>query len=193
MNVYVVPEQERHMILLQHLLEPVLSEDVAFRAGGNWSSADSLARSFLIVKQKPVAIVVGVQENEEGDVRFLKRSLGQVSGDIPFHICLIAPEIESILFTDETVIRGLIGRSLKPKEKALAVTEPYRALVHAIAPDLDPDLPYIYYYPDPLEKVYRERLPHLNLSRVREHPKIVELRQFVEQCLRPAAPILAAA
>jgi hypothetical protein len=196
MRLYIVTEARRHIFLLQALLLPEIGSAVGqvdISWAGGWSSADSLARTLLMLRRKPVALVVSAT-TDHADERegFLRASLGEVNIDSSYLPLVIAPEIESILFTDEAAVEALIRRPLEPKEREQAMTEPYNVLLQVLTPPMAEMNAQNFFRDDCVEDAFRERLPHLDLRRVREHPKIVALRRFVEESLRPGAVLAAA-
>src|SRR5258708_32327690 len=105
----IVTEGEQDRLLLQALLNIEADDpDIRVMAAGGWSSADSLARSFLVRGEDNVALVVDADTTDpdlvEERKRFLLRSLGSLSSSADWRIFVIAPEIEALLFRDRNVV-----------------------------------------------------------------------------------------
>lgn len=194
----IVTEKNRHRLLLKELLKPELrgkEDTVQITWSGSLSSVESTARSIMVVRQCPVAVIIGAtHEEKEDEEQFLDSYVGQVSDGVPYHITVIVPEIESILFHDETVIQALLGRSLSDKEKDIAQTQPYNLLRNILkeqALQQESIDPIVAALRDFVEEVLEAKLPQLDLSRIREIPEIRVLRAFIGDTLTAIpAPML---
>jgi hypothetical protein len=168
----IVTEGLQDVVFLEILLN-ISSNDpnVELVAAGGWSSAESLARSFLVRTGSNVALVVDADTTDpnliEDRKRFLSRSLGEISSPSAWKVVVIAPEIEVLLFEDRKVIEELVGHPISDTDYTSGLYEP-RAVLRRIFKN------------KPLAEVYRSRLPKVDLDRIREIPSIRELQSFMK-------------
>lgn len=131
MIAYVVTEGEADQALLLRLAPPDLLTDVEVVAAGE-SSVVSMARSLLVRRQVPVALVLDAESSDERAVQERRASTEEVvrsvSGDLPVAVILAVPELEVVLFHDLAVIERILGLPLSSELVALARAEPTRAL-----------------------------------------------------------------
>jgi hypothetical protein len=192
-KAYIVTEREQHRILLREVLQPHLTEEVHIAVGGNWSSAESLARTIAVEQQVPVALIVGVLKNRDDEEPFLWSSLREVSGERPYHVGIVSPQVERLLFVDETVAEAVIGRTLTDTERGVSLMNPEHILAEALRPPAPPsseqDRYLTWLLEDFVSQALAERLPHLDLRSIREQPEIVALRQFLKEAVQPVLAV----
>ncbi|HLM73510.1 MAG TPA: hypothetical protein VK459_12485 [Polyangiaceae bacterium] len=167
----IVTEGKLDAEIVRKLLEPeIRSSDrrIHFTCAGGWSLAESTARSILAVRQEPVALIVNADSSRidriEERRRFLEESLREVATGAVFHVVLFVPEIE-VLFFHPDVISQLLGTSkeLSDAERTRAEYEPKRVL-ESLGLSRD---------------VISRKLPRLDLTPVKAHTDVAELRSFV--------------
>ena len=132
MIAYIVCEGALDEQLLQRVLPEELLNNVKIVSAGGLSATKSLARSLLVRRQVPVAIVVDadsvapdlVQER----LKNIEEIVKSVSVDTPVKVILAAPEIETIFFQDSLLLSRLLG--YEPSQDILnwAAFQPRKAL-----------------------------------------------------------------
>lgn len=180
MACYVITEEPEGVALLTELLRPdfdLEQGEVSILAGGGESGADALARSILAVRHEPVALVVDADTVEPGRVResrrFLEYSLGEFGG-AGFGVFLAEPSLDSLLFNDRAIIEALTGRRPTDEQMLRGHYEPRRILEELL--------------PNGLRGArLAERLPEIDLSSLRTHPLIEDLRKFITEKVAIAA------
>ncbi|MDQ2730889.1 MAG: hypothetical protein M3Y56_04455, partial [Armatimonadota bacterium] len=168
----VVTEGLHDVALLQAILN-ISSEDpkIKFVAAGGWSSADSLARSYLVSGGTKVVLVVDADSSDTNQVEarrnFLKGSLGEIASPTMWTVVVIAPEIEALLFQDRKVIEAIAGRPVSDTEFVTGSFEPKRVLQQLLRGK-------------PLTEVYTRMLKDLDLTRIMEASPIRELQSMIK-------------
>jgi len=145
---YVVTEGHTDAEILKRCLPERLARDIYIAVGEGWSSAMSLAGSILVVKTRPVALVVDADSDDESAIEerraFTTSFLRRNSVRVPFEVFLAVPEFEAVLFQSRSLISRLVGRNVPDRVFDEARLRPKRWLAAAgigypkrIAPLLD--------------------------------------------------------
>jgi len=139
MITYIVCEESTDAKLLNCVLPKQFHSDlrVEIVAAGGLSAVKSLARSLVIRRQMPVAIVVDsdsvapefIQERRE-DIEEIVKS---VAGNIPVKVFVFIPEIEVIFFQNIPFLERLIGYKPDRAILNLAGFQPRKVLDQLIA------------------------------------------------------------
>ena len=174
----LITEDELDAKLMEALLSSKSLKNVKCISAGGWSSADSLARSYLTDRDTRVAIIVDADSLDENTAeerkRFLKRSLGQIAESDRWRVVVIKPEVEALLFEDQEIIKGLIGTRPSANDFTRGSFEPKEALKGLLGNK-------------PISKVY-ERLNLIDLSPIFDkNLDIKELIDFFQVKQRVAA------
>lgn len=174
----VVTEGPSDEILIRHLLRLENSDPhIKVVAAGGWSAADSLARSFLARGSGDVALIVDADATDEPLVEerrhFLEGSLAAIASAGRFRVVVVAPELEAVLFQDPDVLEAIVRRPVSPSDLIRGHYEPKKVLLDLLGGVSRTE-------------AFKERLPSLNLDRIRDHPAIQELSGFVQQSLARA-------
>jgi hypothetical protein len=174
MNRFTVVTEGKHDVALLKTLLNITDDNtnVKFVAAGGWSSADSLARSYLIHGDTNVALVVDADTTDPSQVedrkRFLHMSLGEISSSAMWKVFVIDPEIERLLFEDHDVVEALVGRPISDTDFVSASFEPKAVLQRLL-------------HGQSLTEVYNRILGRLDLSRIRKATPIPELLAFINR------------
>lgn len=123
-----------NLVLPKQLLGNVHVEVVA---AGGLSAVKSLARSLVVRRQAPVAIVVNsdsvvpefIQERRENIEEIVK----SVAGNIPVKVFVFIPEIEAIFFQDISFLARLLGYIPDRDILNLASFQPRKVLKQLVA------------------------------------------------------------
>lgn len=104
MIAYIVVEGRVDIELLRSVLDQEVIEGVNLVSGGELSSTKSLARSFLIARQKPVALVFDAQATAPDVLRerfqAARENLGMFAGGVPYRIVMAIPTLDELFSTD---------------------------------------------------------------------------------------------
>jgi hypothetical protein len=132
MKAYIVTEGEWDRSLLQHLLPPDVAEDVTIVTAGGGSGAVSMARSLLVRRQAPVALVVDADSISPALVReralSLRELLRSVSVNTPAEVFLAVPEMGVVFFQSPGLLERILGVEIPDTLSILAEARPKEAL-----------------------------------------------------------------
>jgi hypothetical protein len=132
MITYIVCEGLADAQLLNFVLPKKLQNDVEVVAAGGLSAVKSLARSLVVRRQVPVAIVVDadsvVPEAVEDRRKNIEEIVKSVAGNTPVKVIVAVPEMEVIFFQDTSFLSRLLGYSPPQDVLDLAVFQPRKAL-----------------------------------------------------------------
>jgi hypothetical protein len=175
MAAYVLTEGNSDTELLKKLLRPDLLQGVELVNGRGVSSAVSLARSLLVTRRKPVALVIDADSTNRDVAQERQRStqevVSAVAPRVPVRIVVAVPEIEGLFFHDPKVIERLLGRPLRGEELALARVHPKESLSRVMLGSRDfHGVGDIFNAAGPAE-----------IETFRSFPAIRELSEFLEQ------------
>jgi hypothetical protein len=119
-HAYVVTEGAVDAKILQKLLPKQVVEDTEFVAGAGKYSAHSLAVTLLALKQRPLALVIDADTNNQNLIQeqrsYLQELLRQAASDTRFEIFAAVPTLESIFFQDRDLIEQALHRKLTESE-----------------------------------------------------------------------------
>lgn len=177
MKSVVVTEGESDILLLKALIGEA-SDTAKFVKAGGWSSADSLARSYLVDGQHDVVLVVDADSYDLSMVeerrRFLNFSLASVALRTHWQVIVIAPEIEALLFEERHLLEQIVGKPVSESSFQQGKFEPKKVLMRLISGQS-------------LTQFYQERLPKFDLTLLQNQPEIERLRTFLEGTLKKVA------
>lgn len=180
MKSYVVVEGKLDVDILSAVKRSVAPGiDVVFVDGKGKSNAVSLARSLLVARKCPVALVVDadtvnpnlVQEQRQG----FESLLGLVAPRDLWAVVMFEPEIERCLFRDPGFTERLFGDPLSERDRVLAEYNPRRALYELAVGRWGVG--------DGKQAIHGElvrRLGLLDLKALAEDPAVKELLAFVQ-------------
>ncbi len=177
MKTVVVTEGESDILLLKALLGEASATAEFVKAGG-WSGADSLARSYLVDGQHDVVLIVDADSYDPQRVeerkRFLTHSLASVALRTRWQVCVIAPEIEVLLFKDRPLLEALLDQPISEATFQQGQFEPKKVLMRLLAGQSR-------------TQIFRERLPKFDLTTLQNQTEIENLRRFLRGTLKKAA------
>jgi hypothetical protein len=180
MTAYIVCEGERDMQLLKRVLPEELVNTVVVVAAGGLSEVKSLARSLIVRRQSPVAIVVDADamtpEQIEGRRKETEEIIGSVAANTPFKVILAVPTLETIFFQDISLLSRLLGDVPSQDVLSLGVYQPSQALKQLISQSKK--------YQNQSQLV--EQLTNEDLEILRKTPVIQEIIQFFQSVREPA-------
>ena len=132
MIAYVVTEEPFDVALLSRVLPPELREGVEIVAAGGVSAAKSLARSLLVRRQTPVAIVIDADAVSPEVVQERRQSVEEVvesvAGNVPVKVIVAVPHLEAILYQDPALLENVFGQAISDSLRTLVSTYPGHTL-----------------------------------------------------------------
>lgn len=133
MNAYIVVEGLTDLnIVLSLLPQEIQQQTVVVPAGGR-ANLTSVARTLLVTKRKPLAVLADADTVDESSVLALRREteelLRAVSGGVPFKVFMMVPEIEALLFRVSTAVQRITGQPLSADNMALSRYKPQQVIL----------------------------------------------------------------
>jgi hypothetical protein len=174
MPCIIVTEGPTDQTIIEQLLRPEFEPgggDYQIAVAGGRSAADSLARSYLMVRPDPVALFVDADTSDPDAVEerrlFLNESLGQVATSDRFRVILAVPEVEALLFSDRPLLEAMAGQEVGEGLWTEGKFRPREVLRSLIQHDL--------------RNVLMQPLPQHDLTEARKDEAAVQLRSFVAE------------
>jgi hypothetical protein len=180
MIAYIICEGIDDKQLLKAILPEISLNQVEIVVGGGISSVKSIARSLVVRRQTPVAIVVDsdstVPELVQMRIRETTEIIESVSVNTPVKVMLFVPELEAIFFQDLQLLSKLLGYAPSQDELSLAASRPRKVLAQLLAKS---------------DKVRNRseiinQLAEENINNLRDFPTIQELIEFLHSVREPA-------
>jgi hypothetical protein len=180
MTAYIVCEGERDAQLLKRVLPEELISNVEVVAAGGLSAVKSLARSLIVRRQSPVAIVADADamtpEQVEERLKDTEEIVGNIAANTLFRVILAVPALETIFFQDIPLLSRLMGYAPSQDLLSLAVYQPWQALKQLISQSTK--------YQSQTQLV--EQLTNEDLEILRKAPVIQEVIQFLQSARETA-------
>lgn len=133
MKAYVVVEGPSDLTLLTRLLPPEVLQHTAVIVGGGRSNVISVARTLLVTKRKPLAVLVDADTMDEAAVLQQRRDteelLRAVAGGVPFKVFIVTPSVDGLLFRVPAVLERITGQKLSADILSLSRYAPHRAIL----------------------------------------------------------------
>lgn len=132
MKAYLLVEGSSDQVLFKRLLPAEIGRATAIVAAGGRSNITSKARSLLVLKQTPVAVVADTDTVETSAVERQRESLEELvesaAAGIPYKVILAVPEIESWFFMVPEVLERLSHKQLSSEQCELGKLRPKEVL-----------------------------------------------------------------
>ncbi len=183
MTAYVVCEGECDAQILKRLLPEEAVGDVEVVVAGGLSAVKSLARSLVVRRQCPVAIVADadavVPEQVEQRLQDIQEIVGNIAANTPVKVVLAVPALEAVFFQDVSLLSKWLGHAPSQDMLNLAIYQPKQALVQLIAQS------------DSIQSQSHlvEQLAHSEVEVLRGAPVIQELIQFLQSTRETAGAL----
>lgn len=114
MNAYVVTERAEDAELLRRMLSSAGLPDFHVSSAGAKSSAISLAKSILLSRGVPVAVVLDADTLDPRSVAEQETVyydlLRSASPRVPFRVFFAVPALQGILFSDPAALSHIVGK-----------------------------------------------------------------------------------
>ena len=112
MNAYIVVESPQVASLISSLLPEEILSHTAVVTTGERSSITSTARTLLVMKRKPIAVLVHANPAESSSTQGLRRDMEglirAVSGGVPFRVFMMDPNRDEKDLRQDAQIQELI-------------------------------------------------------------------------------------
>jgi hypothetical protein len=172
-RAYVVTEGKTDTDILKKLLPQSSTVDMEFVSGSGSYAAQSLARTILSVRGRPVALVLDADTMDDQAVQekraFLCQMLHTTQTSAAFEAFIAIPQIESILFYDKSVFERIIGHASSEAEWRLAQAQPRKYLEEHVQEH------------EPLVRAVFAKLTEQDIEKLRRHPLISQLDDFLKR------------
>lgn len=133
MNAYIVVEGNTDATLITKLLPAEIQQQTAVVVGGGRANLTSSARTLLVTKRKPLALLIDSDTLDENSVVERRREteglLRAVSGGVPFKVFVIVPAIEALLFRVSAAVERITGKKFSAENLALSRFQPQQAIL----------------------------------------------------------------
>lgn len=137
MNTYIVTEGQSDATLIRKVLEPKVETPLVFVPAGGKSSVMSMARSLMVTKRQPIAVIVDSDSLDETRVREQEHIffdiLNSSAAGVAFRLYLAVPEIEQVFFEFPTVIEAELKVQLNDMDRQEASARPSAVLKRLLA------------------------------------------------------------
>ena len=175
-KTFIITEGESDRLLLARLLW--LPYGMTIVSAGGRSSADALARSYLVNGDNNVAFVLDADTLDHNQVeerrQFYHQSLKQVALRSKWRVVMMVPEIEALFFRKPSVLESLVGRTITEEEVIQGRFNPKQTFARLFG-----GLGII--------RIYKTVLTNPAIEQLREQPEIQELQQFLDSVSQKAA------
>ncbi len=174
MTAYIVCEGGRDAQILKRLLPKELVGNVEIVAAGELSAVKSLARSLVVRRQSPVAIVADadatIPEQVEQRLKDTEEIVRNIAVNTPVKVILAVPTLEVIFFQDVSLLSRLLGYAPSQDILNLGAYQPWQALKQLISQS------------NHLQSQSQlvEQLTNEDLEVLRKAPVIQEVIQFLQ-------------
>lgn len=174
MTAYLVCEGARDAQLLKRVLPEDLLNNVEIIPAGGLSAVKSLARSLIVRRQSPVAIVMDADvitsEQVEERLKDIEEIVESVAANTPVKVILAVPAIETIFFQDVSLLSRILGYVPSQDILSLAIYQPWKALTQLISQSKKHQS----------QSQLIEQLTHEDLEILRKTTVIQEIMQFLQ-------------
>lgn len=132
MKVYLLVEGNSDQAFFQTLLPSDIRQDTIVVPVGGRSNITSIARSLLVTKRRPLALVTDADTIEKDAIerryQMLDELIGSATAGVPYKVILAVPEIESWYFKVPNVLERLSGKQLSSEQRELGELRPKEVL-----------------------------------------------------------------
>ncbi len=177
MNGYIVTEGEADAQVLRNLLADELQTGVYIVSASVKSSAQSLARSLVAARHRPVALVLDADTTDDALVleqRLVAREfLSMASAGVPTEVFMAVPVMEILFFSNRELLERLLGRELTDEQWTAGQFQPTRVLE-----SFSPKRATI-----PATAGLLANLTPTDTAQLRGHPLIREILGFVRETM----------
>jgi len=176
-RVYVFLEGQTDEEFLRRVLPPEVTKETEFVRGGSSAGIASLARSFLVRRRIPLAVLMDADSLDPTVIEDRRESTEELiqaaAGSIPVKVVMVVPEIESWFFAVPEAIERILGG--RPPEDLLALgpRDP-KGVLEQLARRSQGGW-------DSLRAI--STLDEQEIEQIRARPDVTELSQFLQKVL----------
>lgn len=132
MKAYLILEGDSELALVRRLLPSEIQSDISIVTAGGRSNIASKARSLMVMRRKPVALVTDADAIDKDAVEQRRRTLEDLmrsaTTGVPYKVVLAVPEIESWLFVVPDVLERMSGKKLSNDQRELGDLRPKKVI-----------------------------------------------------------------
>jgi hypothetical protein len=132
LKVYLLVEGDSDLALFQRLLPSEIQPETTIVAAGGRSNITSKARSLMVTRRRPLALVTDADTVEKDAVEqrleTLEELVRSATAGVPYKVILAVPEIESWFFAVPEFLERLSGQKLSPEQRELGELRPKEVL-----------------------------------------------------------------
>lgn len=132
MKVYLLVEGISDSSLFQRLLPSEIQPETTIVRAGARSNITSMARSLLVTRRRPIALVADADVVEKEAIEERRQLLDELvhsaAAGVPYKVILAVPEIESWFFDVPEFLERLSGKKLSPEQRELGELRPKEVL-----------------------------------------------------------------
>lgn len=132
MKTYLLVEGQSDLAFFRRLLPPDIQPQTTIVTAGGRSNITSIARSLMVTRRRPLALVTDSDAVEKAAVeqrlRTLDELVGSATAGVPYKVILAVPEIESWFFAVPEVLERLSGQKLSTEQRELGKLRPKEVL-----------------------------------------------------------------
>lgn len=175
--IYIFVEGQTDEEFVRRVLPPEVTKEIEFVQAGSSAGITSLARSFLVRRRTPLAVVMDADSLDPTVINDRRESTEELiraaAGSIPVKVVAVVPEIESWFFTVPEAIERVLGGKAPADLLALGSRDPkgvLEQLSHRSKGGWDS-----------IRAI--RTLDEQEIERIRARPDVTELSQFLQKVL----------
>jgi hypothetical protein len=172
-NAYVVTEGAADAEFLRRILSTAKLPEFHVSSAGAKSSAISLAKSILLRRGVPVAVVLDADTLDEGSVAEQEMVyydlLRPASPRVPFRVFFAVPALEGILFSDPAALSHIVGKPISAAAARDAEFRPAQVLQDLMGTGANGNW----------HAQLVERIQPLQAASLAKHPLVRDLAEFI--------------
>lgn len=176
-RLYLFVEGPTDEEFLRRVLPDDLIKEIEFVRAENRARIISLARSFLVRRRTPIAVLMDAHSLDPSVIEDQRQSAEELiqaaAGSIPVKVVLAVPEIESWFFTVPEAIERILGETLSEDLLALGPKDP-KGVLGQLSRRSKVEWNSV---------AAIQVLEDKEIERIRARPDVTELSQFLKKVL----------
>jgi len=132
MKVFLLVEGNSDAAFCRRLLPAEIVPETTIVTAGGRSNITSKARSLMVTKRRPIALIadadVTEQDAVEQRIRTSEELIRSATSGVPYKVIFAVPEIEAWFFAIPEALERLSGKKLSPEQRELAEVRPKEIL-----------------------------------------------------------------
>lgn len=180
---YLFAEGPTDIAFLRRILPTDLLDEVELIDSGGSTGIPSLARTILVRRKKPVAVLMDSDSLEPDVIEERKESLEELiqaaEGSIPVKVVSTVPEIEAWFFESPEAIERILEYEVPPEWITLGKRDP-RGVLQQLATNANKTWD---------TKKAIDDLDTPDIDRIRALPEVEELSRFLQEIRAASTPV----